>query len=351
VTKTRVLVVDDSSFLRRRIVEILEVDTHLEVIGTASNGLEAVNLVKKLSPDVVTMDIEMPVMDGITAVKKIMETSDTPILMFSSLTTQGASATFEALEAGALDYLPKTLSDISTDTALAKRQLCARVRMLGSRGKPNNKAKLLPDVEPVETKSPVTVTPFNIRDYKLLVIGTSTGGPAALQKILPLLSADFSLPIVVVQHMPSSFTQQFSKRLDSISKISIREGKDGESVRPGQVVIAPGGSQLVIDKGGLYPGIRINRAKPDDIYKPCVDITLKSIASDFCPNVLTIILTGMGADGCEGAKKIQKLGAKIWAQDKDSSVIYGMPMAVTNEGIVERVLSLNEIASTLNKGL
>lgn len=350
MAKTRVLVVDDSSFLRKRIVEILEADHHLEVVGTASNGLEGVKQVEKLSPDVVTMDIEMPVMDGISAVKKIMETSNTPILMFSSLTTKGAAATFEALEAGALDYLPKTLSDISSDTELAKRKLCARVRMLGSRGKIDSKVNVASSFEAVEVQSTVTSIPFNIRDYKLLVIGTSTGGPAALQKVLPLIDADFPLPIVIVQHMPSSFTQQFSERMDGVSKLSIREGKNGESLRPGQVLVAPGGCQLLIDKGGLYPGIRIKPAKKDDIYKPCVDVTLKSIASDFCPSVLTIILTGMGSDGCEGAKRIHKLGARIWAQDKDSSVIYGMPMAVANEGIVDRVLPLNDIANILNKG-
>lgn len=350
VAKTKVLVVDDSSFLRKSIVAILEADQHLEVIGTASNGLEGVQQVEKLSPDVVTMDIEMPVMDGITAVKRIMETSDTPILMLSSLTTKGAAATFEALEAGALDYLPKTLSDISSDTELAKRQLCARVRMLGSRGKIHYKENAAPTADVVKATSVVSSSPFNISDYKLLVIGTSTGGPAALQKILPFLNADFPLPIVVVQHMPSSFTQQFSERMDSVSKLNVREAKNGETVKPGQAVVAPGGSQLIIDKGGLYPSIRIKPAKAGDIYKPCVDITLGSIASDYCPNVLTMILTGMGSDGCEGAKRVHKLGARIWAQDRDSSVIYGMPMAVANEGIVDRVLSLSDIATVLNKG-
>ena len=344
---TRVLIVDDSSFFRRRLNEIFEADKHIEVIGTASNGKEAINLVKKLRPDVVTMDIEMPVMDGITAVKKIMNICPTPVLMFSSLTTQGAQATLEALDAGAVDFLPKSLSDISENRDNAKRQLCARVRVVGARGIPDETLSV-PDVKVGgETEKHKNIG--SVSDYDLIIIGTSTGGPAAIQKILGSLRAESIVPIVIIQHMPESFTGPFSQRLDSISKVSVMLAEDGERIKNGNVYLAPGGHQLkFISASDGSLSLDVKRSDESQTYKPCVDISFKSASENCNGKILAIVLTGMGSDGMDGAKYLKASGATVIAQDQASSVVYGMPMSIAKAGLADAQLSLAEIAGMLS---
>lgn len=351
----RVLVVDDSAFFRRRLSEILAADKHLEVVGAAADGAEAIELVTKLKPDVVTMDIEMPVMDGITAVRRIMEVCPTPILMLSSLTTEGAKATFDALDAGAVDYLSKNMDDISHDRETAKRQICARVRLIGVRGLSARPGAKSPQaVAPIAKPMPVSdVRPLEMPasrksgKYRLVAIGTSTGGPVALQQVLMRLPKNYPVPIVLVQHMPASFTGAFAERLDRLCAISVREARDGDALTPGLALLAPGGRQMLIEqqRGGAV--VRIMDSQPGQTYKPCVDMTLASAAKVFMGDVLAVILTGMGADGREGSRQLKQVGATVWAQDEATSVIYGMPAAVAEAGLADRILALGDVGPAL----
>ena len=346
----RVLIVDASSFFRRRVNEILEADKNIEVVGMAKNGQEAIEQAKKLKPNVITMDIEMPVMDGITAVRKIMQTSPVPILMFSSLTTDGAQATLDALDAGAVDFLPKKFDDISSDREEAKRQLCARVRLIAARGLAKPVTKPVSSGEPYsKPKAP----PENLSskpargNFQLVAIGTSTGGPVALQDVLTKLPANFPVPLILVQHMPASFTPAFAQRLNGLCKIEVREAVDGDQLKPGVALLAPGGKQMEIVKRGATNIIKISEPLPGQNYKPSVDVAFSSVASTYPGKALAIVLTGMGADGREGAKKMKQGGSSLWSQDEASCVVYGMPAAVAEAGLSDHVLPLSSIGSSL----
>jgi len=343
----RVLIVDDSSFFRHRLNEILEADSHIQVIGTANNGVEAIKQAAELKPDVITMDIEMPVMDGITAVRKIMQGSPTPVLMFSSLTTEGAKATLDALDAGAVDFLPKKFDDISKDKDEAKRLLCARVRLIAARGLPRTVA---PVAAPKSAASKPVTRPSAMPtkgNYKIVAIGTSTGGPVALQDVLTKLPASFPVPLVLIQHMPATFTPAFAQRLDGLCNIRVREAAEGDVLEPGLALLAPGGKQMEIKKQGSKSVISISEPKPGQTYKPSVDITFDSVARLYPGKALAIVLTGMGSDGREGARALKRGGSKLWSQDEESCVVYGMPAAVAEAGLSDSVLPLADIGSSL----
>ncbi|MFT5839595.1 MAG: two-component system chemotaxis response regulator CheB [Flavobacteriales bacterium] len=340
----RILIVDDSTFFRRRIKQILEEDAELEVIGEAKNGQEALALVASLKPDVVTMDIEMPVMDGITAVKKIMESNPVPIIMFSSLTQEGAKATLDALDAGALDFIPKKFEDIALNRKEAilllqnrVKALCGR-KMFGTSSLLRNRTSSFSSALPLHTKN-INKVESNLdknnssssSHYACLAIGTSTGGPVALQKILTELPGDFPIPVVMVQHMPGSFTQAFAKRLHDLCDVTVKEAANGDILAPGVCYLAPGGKQMTIEGRAGSARVLISEPEryPSAAYKPSVDVTFDSVAQVYSGKVLAVILTGMGADGREGCKTLKAKGAKIWAQDEQSCVVYGMPQAVT----------------------
>ena len=354
----KVLVVDDSSFYRRRVREILNQDPNLEVIGEASNGRAAVDQMHKLQPDVITMDVEMPVMDGISAVRQIMKRKPTPILMFSSITQDGAEATISALEAGALDFLPKNFEDIAKDRrqacnmlrakvkCIAGKRMSGRTAVLKSPGRTTATQKFIKSSSLLSTPAPTRTVR---RNYKLMAIGSSTGGPVALQNILSQLAANFPLPILLVQHMPGTFTSAFAQRLNGMCKIGVSEGKDGDVLRPGHAYLAPGGKQMLVEGNSSMARLRIIDciAGEDHTYKPSVDLTFQSLSKIFHGDVLGIILTGMGADGRDGCKLLKSKGATIWAQDKASSVVYGMPQAVASAGISEKSLALDLIASEI----
>lgn len=349
----RVLVVDDSGFFRRRIIEILEADDRIKVVGTAANGKEAIQKVMELKPDVVTMDIEMPVMDGITSVRRIMKIQPTPVLMFSSLSYEGAQATLDALDAGALDFLPKRFDEVSQDRDEAKRILRARVLQIGTRS-PAPKPSPAPRLGTTATRlaSPQRVAaPQRRGEYRLVAIGSSTGGPVALQKLLTQLPATFPLPILLIQHMPASFTPAFSQRLNQQCQIRVKEAEDGEMLEKGTAYLAPGGRQIgLIDRGGRVL-IRIYDGAPGLHYKPSVDLAFTSVAEVYPGKVLSIVLTGMGADGREGARALKKGGATVWAQDEASCVIFGMPGAVVEANLADLVLPLNDIGRVLAKSV
>ena len=374
----KVLVVDDSGFFRRRVSEILSADPSIQVVGTATNGKEAIDQALALKPDVITMDYEMPMMDGITAVRHIMQRCPTPVLMFSSLTHEGARVTLDALDAGAVDFLPKNFEDISRNPEKVKQLLCEKVhsisrsnRRFSAYSAPAPVAAPAPTPAPTassfsshssshSTSAPVRPAPAPVhapvatrapaasasspapkrKAYKLVAIGTSTGGPVALQRVLTQLPANFPAPIVLIQHMPAAFTKAFAERLDKLCRITVKEAEDGDILRPGLALLAPGGKQMMIDGRGavkILPGDeRLN-------YKPCVDITFGSAAKSYGDKVLAVVLTGMGADGREGARLLKQGGSSIWAQDEASCVIYGMPMAIVKADLADAVYSLDEI--------
>ncbi len=372
----KVLVVDDSGFFRRRVSEILSSDTTIQVVGTATNGKEAIDQALALKPDVITMDYEMPMMDGITAVRHIMQRCPTPVLMFSSLTHEGARVTLDALDAGAVDYLPKNFEDISRNPEKVKQMLCEKVHTISRSNRrfsgygsapaaptpapaPASASSLrsptptagaarpAPAPAPARSAAPtpsLTSAAPKRKAYKLVAIGTSTGGPVALQRVLTQLPANFPAPIVLIQHMPAAFTKAFAERLDKLCRISVKEAEDGDILRPGLALLAPGGKQMMVDGRGavkILPGDeRLN-------YKPCVDITFGSAAKSYGDKVLAVVLTGMGADGREGARLLKQGGSHIWAQDEASCVIYGMPMAIVKADLADAVYSLDDIGRHL----
>jgi Chemotaxis response regulator containing a CheY-like receiver domain and a methylesterase domain len=366
----KVLVVDDSSFFRRRVTEIVNQDPLLEVVDTAVNGKEAIEKALNFRPDVITMDIEMPVLDGISAVREIMAKCPTPILMFSSLTQAGAKATLDALDAGALDFLPKKFEDIARDKQEAITLLQQRIKALSRRRmfmttprattltQTNTSSTLARSItsvtsslrtQPVAEKvsAPVHYKRSG-KSYQLVAIGTSTGGPVALQTILTQLPTNFPHPILLIQHMPSTFTSAFAARLNSLCKISVKEAEDGDVLKPGNAYLAPGGKQMLVDGRGTSARIRIIEGNDKVNYKPCVDITFASLAKSHGDKVLAVILTGMGADGRDGARLLKDQGATIWAQDEASCVVYGMPQAVAKAGISSESLPLDRVAQRIS---
>ncbi|MGL5429466.1 MAG: protein-glutamate methylesterase/protein-glutamine glutaminase [Vibrio sp.] len=364
----KVLVVDDSSFFRRRVSEIINAESRLEVIDVAVNGKEAVEKAARLKPDVITMDIEMPVMDGISAVREIMATNPVPILMFSSLTHDGAKATLDALDAGALDFLPKKFEDIARNRDEAVTLLQQRVISIAAkrmflcrpaitRSTPVNTVSSalgqerasvnLPTVNNrMASNTPARFKPSG-KKYQLTAIGTSTGGPVALQKILTKLPANYPHPIVLIQHMPATFTAAFASRLNSLCQIEVKEAQDGDVLRPGVAYLAPGGKQMMLDGRPGSARLRIIDGGDRMNYKPCVDVTFGSAAKIYADKVLAMVLTGMGADGREGARMLKEAGASIWAQDEESCVVYGMPQAVAKAGISSEDLPLDRIAERM----
>jgi two-component system chemotaxis response regulator CheB len=342
----RVLIVDDSSFFRRRLTEIFKADSHIEVVGNAANGQEGVERALALKPDVITMDIEMPVMDGITAVRRIMAAHPTPVMMFSSLSTEGAQATLDALEAGAMDFLPKRLEDIAQNSNDAIRTLCLRVRMLGLRGI-RHAAPRTGAARPPARPAPAVRAHTNGHQYRLVGIGASTGGPVALQQVLKALPGNFPVPVLLVQHMPGTFTGPFAERLDQVCEIAVREAVDGDALVPGTALLAPGGRQMVVEARNGAAVVRIRDSEASQHYRPCIDSTFTSIAKQFASGTLALILTGMGADGREGARVLKQGGATVWAQDEKSCVVYGMPAAVVEAGLADQILPLSEIGPGL----
>lgn len=375
-----VLVVDDSGFFRRRLTEILTVSGQIKVVGAATNGREGVEMAGKLRPDVITMDYEMPVMDGISAVREIMARHPVPVLMFSSLTYEGARVTLDALEAGAVDFLPKNFEEIARDTSELQKILIERIldvarsspgaKSSGPTGIPAGSATApVADTvreRPARPRPPVTAPAEKplpaesprrsfrrgaAKHYSVVAIGTSTGGPVALQKVLNGLPASFPAPLVLIQHMPASFTPAFAERLNRMCNIEVRQAEEGDLLKPGVALLAPGGKQMIIENRGGQARIRILPGDNRLHYRPCVDLTFGSLARAFPGKTLGVILTGMGADGKEGCRLMKETGSDIWSQDEKSSVIYGMPMAVAKAGLTDEVLALPDIGPRLVEGV
>ncbi len=357
--KIRVLVVDDSAFMRRIISEMILSQPDMEVAGTARDGAEGLEKAASLHPDVVTLDVEMPRMDGLTALSRLMEENPRPVVMVSSLTQANAEATVRALAMGAVDFVPKPSGAISLDMHRQREELLCKVRAAArvprdrllrfarggpGRGRPH---ATLAGV----TRAAADVPPAAGRKYpggltRVVVIGSSTGGPSALMEVVPRLSADFPAGLLLVQHMPAGFTRSLAQHLDQMSALPVREAAPGDVLCDGSCLVAPGGYHLILHRDAT---VSLDDGPPQHGVRPAVDVTLESVADTWGPGAVVAILTGMGFDGARGALKIKRSGGQVLAQDEASCVVYGMPRAVVEIGAADRVVPLGEIADTLSR--
>lgn len=348
--RQRVLVVDDSAFMRTIITDLITEDPGFTVIDTAKNGAEAVRKTKELAPDIVTMDVEMPLMNGLEALRTIMRECPTPVVMLSSHTDSGARETIAALELGAVDFVQKPSGTISLDIHKVKRQLLDKLKAAtgaqlmrlmpakAGNGKDGaEEASLSATGKPAIRENPPKIA-------QLAAIGTSTGGPRALQAVLGAIPADFPAPILVVQHMPPSFTRSLAERLDSLCDIHVAEARDGEAIEPGTAYIAPGGWHMRLERsaGGIYR-IRLSRDDPRNGHRPSVDVLFESLVPLTELKRVAVIMTGMGSDGARGLKELKESGAITLAESEETCVVYGMPRAAVEMQAADLVLKLQEI--------
>lgn len=343
--KIRVLVVDDSIVVRRVVTEVLTAQPDIEVVGTAANGLIAVDKISQLNPDLVTLDIEMPEMDGLTALTHMRRTHPrTPVIMFSSLTELGAAATLEALSRGASDFFAKPggSGGLEASRQIIQSELIPAIRAL-----------CVSKTAPVSSPTTVTQRPAPRQTstatsrVEILAIGTSTGGPNALAELFSALPTSFPVPIVVVQHMPPMFTQMLADRLSKNSSIPTVEATSGASLEPGKAWIAPGDYHLVVQRDSGRILTKIHQEPPENACRPAVDPLLRSVASVYGRSCLAVILTGMGRDGLRGCEVIRAAGGQILAQDEATSVVWGMPGFVVRAGLADSVLPLQKIAAEI----
>ncbi len=345
--KVRVLVVDDSAFMRKAISSMLEKDPMIEVVGTAKDGKEGLEKIKELDPDVVTLDIEMPVMDGLTALRHIMMECPKPVLMVSSLTREGAEATLKALELGAVDYIPKQLSKVSLEIVKIEKELQEKVKLIA-------KKKKLPRItrrKVVEKHVEVGQFKGKVQKRDIVGIGVSTGGPMAVQQVLTKLDKNFPAPILIAQHMPEAFTGPFAKRLDEICKISVKEAENGEVVRPGVAYIARGGHHLRLVQKVSRIELEVSKEPTNALYKPSANELMRSIALGVGKRALGVILTGMGNDGLEGIKVLKQKGGRALAQSEKTCVVYGMPRAIVDANLADEIVDIGDMAEAITRNL
>jgi len=349
--KIRVLIVDDSPFMCKVLQEIINSDPQLEVAGQARDGRDAVTLAESLRPDVITMDINMPHVDGLQATEMIMSHHPRPIVIVSSESREGASGTLRALELGAIDFVPKPSSGIDLDLRSVRDELTRKLKMAAkvrvvrtaARGKASPASALVPANGKSRTNVPA---PQNGAKFPIVVIAASTGGPAAVMRVVAGLPRDFSAAVLLVLHMPAAFTKQFTVQLAEISKLPVKEAEANEPVRPGMIYLCPGSHHLRVSPTGkilLDPGLRIEG------YLPCANAALETVASYSRPLAIAVVLTGMGNDAAKGVKSIKANGGYVIAQDEASSVIFGMPAEAIKTGAVDEVVDLNEISAAIER--
>jgi two-component system chemotaxis response regulator CheB len=343
----RILVVDDSSVIRKILSEGLSSDRGIEVAGTAANGQIALSKITQIHPDLVTLDIEMPVMNGIetlTAVRKLYP--KLPVIMFSTLTERGAATTLDALALGASDYVTKPSNTGSLEKTLSqiREQLIPKVKALCAARVDSHAPPIAPLPLWRPTKPPLSV---EYGPVEVLAIGTSTGGPNALAELIPALPGDFPVPIVVVQHMPPVFTRLLAARLTERSPLNIQEGKAGEILKAGDAWIAPGDHHMTVERQGTSVRLALNQDPPENSCRPAVDPLFRSVAKVYGPGVLSVVLTGMGSDGTTGAQHIRERGGQVLAQDEKSSVVWGMPGQLVGAGLANAVYPLASMAGEI----
>jgi two-component system, chemotaxis family, protein-glutamate methylesterase/glutaminase len=348
--RTRILIVDDSVVIRRMLQDALDYDPSLEVVGTAANGRIALSRIPQVNPDVITLDVEMPVMDGLETLAEIRKIyPHLPVIMFSTVTERGAEATLDALALGANDYVTKPANVGGLDKALSRvrEELIPKIKALcapaSARGQTETRRP-----SGLAAPSPPLIAPPRLQPavrIDALAIGVSTGGPNALSEFLPELPKDFPVPVVIVQHMPPIFTRFLADRLAARCNIGVVEGSSGVTLTPGKAVVAPGDFHMVVERQGLSVRIRTHQDPPENSCRPAVDVLFRSVAAAFGSHSLGIIMTGMGQDGLRGSEIIRGAGGQILAQDEATSVVWGMPGFVAKAGLADKVLPLGELAS------
>ncbi len=341
-----VLVVDDSAFMRKMLTDILESTGDIRVAGTARNGLEALDKVKEIKPDVITLDVQMPSMDGLSCLKEIQKITDTPVIMLSGMTADGSKATIEALESGAIDFITKPAGLFEITGEEKKAEIIEKIRIAYDVLNRRHGKRVVS-----QEKSTVREENRGDKLKALIAIGTSTGGPKALQEVIPYIPEDISAAVLIVQHMPPGFTKSLAERLNTLSGLSVKEGEDGEIIKPGFAYIAPGDFHMEVEnsKDGLLK-IRLTKENPMGGHRPAVNVLFNSIAKTGFPNVIGVIMTGMGNDGREGVVSIKESNkGVIVCQDELSCVVYGMPKSAISTGIVDAVIPLKEIAGVIVK--
>lgn len=343
----RVLVVDDSSLVRKIITDILESDPQIKVVGTANNGKSAVYKNQELDPDVITMDIEMPIMDGLTALKEIIETRPRPVIMMSVLTQHGADATFRALELGAVDFIPKPSSMLSLSVDEIGDLLILKVKSVYNLKIQKKKTEeVKPEKTPAKTVSALPAMPSGKISNTLVAIGTSTGGPSALLQVFRGIPENFPSSVLVVQHMPEGFTRAFSERLDGASTLKVKEAEDGDVVTAGCGYIAPGHSHMILEMRGGDRIIRLSKGAKVSGHRPSIDVLFDSVAAN-AQRAIGVIMTGMGRDGADGIKKIREKGGRTFAQNEETSVVYGMNRVAVESGAIDEIVPLMELSKKI----
>ncbi len=343
-----VVVIDDSAFMRKAISTMLEKDPGIKVVATARDGEEGLKKIRLHNPDVVTLDIEMPKMDGLTALRHIMMEMPRPVIMVSSLTTEGAESTLKAMDLGAVDFIPKQLAKVSLDIVKIETDLISKVKIVARR-----KMRPVPRMRPVARRAPVAAPKTRIGRPKrdVVMIGVSTGGPPAVQKILSSLPKDFPAGIVIAQHMPKAFTGPFANRLNSVSQITVKEAETGDRLLPGHAFVAPGGSHLMIDQKISRIELIVTPEPKEALYKPSANVLATSVANAVGRRALGVILTGMGNDGRDGIRDLKSMGGRAIAQSDSSCVVYGMPKAIVDGGLADEIVDIDDMAEAIINNL
>ncbi len=352
--KIKVLIVDDAVVVRKIVSDSLSVDPDIEIVGTAANGKIGLSKIEQLKPDCVTLDIEMPEMDGIETLTEIRKLyRDLPVIMFSTLTERGGAKTLEALSLGATDYVtkPANVGSVSIAMQRVREELAPKIKLFCSKAAGMT---LSPQVIPVKAPSPVrpkipttTLKPAEKKRIDIVAIGVSTGGPNALAELFPLLPDSIPVPIVLTQHMPPYFTKLLAERLTAKSQLNIQEGKAGQAIHPGEAWIAPGDYHMEVARVGTAVQLKTNQNPPENSCRPAVDPMFRSVLKVYGANTLAVILTGMGQDGLKGCEEIKAAGGQVIVQDEETSVVWGMPGFVSRAGLADKVLPLNQIAGEI----
>ncbi len=345
----RILVVDDSVVIRKVLCDVLKSDPDIEVAGTASDGRIALAKITQVSPDLITLDVEMPNMSGLETIAEIRKLHPRlPIIMFSTLTERGASTTLDALALGASDYVTKPSNTGSLDVTMEriKRDLLPKIKALCGR-RLSDKLHLKPPFRRVIV--PGLRGPQTAVRIEILAIGTSTGGPNALAEVIPAIPADFPVPIVIVQHMPPLFTRLLAERLNKQSLIRVHEGEPGKTLEPGHAWIAPGDHHMIVERRGAAFQLAINQAPPENSCRPAVDVLFRSVAATFGANTLAVVLTGMGSDGVLGSQVVRERGGRVYVQDEATSVVWGMPGQTAAAGWADNVFPIQSMAAEIDR--
>lgn len=354
MTEIKVMVVDDSAFMRRVISDIINGQPDMKVVATARNGEEALVAAKEVAPDVITMDVEMPVMNGLEALRKIMSETPLPVIMLSSLTQQGADATVKALHLGAVDFITKPSGSLSLDINKVSRDIVGKIRIAAVA---RDKLRKTPDRTYKPRDLPPKAMPVGTHRIpeKIVLIGTSTGGPKALHEVIPKLPGNLPAAVLVVQHMPPGFTRSLAERINGMSSLTVKEAEDGEEVLTGKVYIAPGDYHLKVKRLGEGLGRRliINLTKEPLVsgHRPSVDAMIESVVQEYWSKILAVIMTGMGQDGTRGTAGVKNKGGKVIAEDSSSCIVFGMPKSVIDSGYADLVVPLPQIARGIVENL